>query len=136
MSQTLRNFNVDIVFKPFMRVLLAVLMFGTLTACKPPSNNQLKVTLENQTISVGPNTIAFLVEQNGKPVMDAVVAVSGDMTHPGMAPVVGTAISLGDGRYQLQNFDISMGGDWVLSVVAKKSELTLKGSVPFSVQTK
>lgn len=61
-------------------------------------------------------TLAHL-KQSG-PVKGAKVSVEGNMAHPGMVPVFGTATETQPGRYEAP-LTLTMGGDWVLSVTAR-----------------
>lgn len=51
----------------------------------------------------------------GSAVEHARVQVRGDMTHPGMAPVLSEAAEAGQGRYPM-DFEWTMAGDWILTV--------------------
>jgi hypothetical protein len=51
---------------------------------------------------------------SGAPIAGATVAVEGTMTHAGMQPVLARARDEGDGRYQVDAFRFTMGGDWLL----------------------
>lgn len=48
-----------------------------------------------------------------QPVRGAVVKLEGDMSHPGMKPVFGTAREIAPGRYEAP-IEFTMAGDWVL----------------------
>lgn len=61
-------------------------------------------------------TLAHL-EQKG-PVTGAKVSVEGNMAHPGMVPVFGTATETQPGQYEAP-LTLTMGGDWVLIVTAR-----------------
>ena len=51
----------------------------------------------------------------GRPVLNAAITVQGNMTHPGMVPVLAKAESAGKGVY-LTRIELSMAGDWIFSV--------------------
>jgi hypothetical protein len=48
-----------------------------------------------------------------KPVIGAKLQLEGQMSHPGMAPVVSDVIERGDGLYEAR-LRLSMEGDWTL----------------------
>jgi hypothetical protein len=52
---------------------------------------------------------------SGRPLRGAEVKVEGDMTHPGMEPVLSTAREVAPGRYEAP-FKLTMAGDWVLLI--------------------
>ncbi len=62
---------------------------------------------------VGPITVSFQLQDSTKPVTGARVALEGDMSHAGMAPVFGDAHEVSPGHYQGQ-LDLNMAGDWVV----------------------
>ena len=58
--------------------------------------------------------VVELRDEDGHPVPDAEVQVEGTMEHAGMVPVREPALHEGDGRYRVQSFEFTMGGDWIL----------------------
>jgi hypothetical protein len=54
-----------------------------------------------------------LANSSAKPVTHATIALEGDMDHPGMSPIFGTAIETAPGTYTA-HLDFNMRGDWVL----------------------
>jgi YtkA-like len=115
-----------------MRILL--LFFVLLVACAPPTRNQLDVTLEPFTPTVGKRGIVLNVTRDGKPLAGASVSIEGNMTHAGMGVVRDIATELETGRYRVTAFDFNMSGDWILTVTAKKGEETLTGEVRLEVK--
>ena len=78
------------------------------------SSVALKQTMISpQPPRVGPIAVSFSLEDASKPLTGAHVALEGDMTHAGMAPVFGDAKETGPGQYQGQ-LTLNMGGDWVV----------------------
>ena len=70
----------------------------------------------------------------GEAVNDAVVEVEGNMTHPGMAPLTARVEGGENGLYRLP-FTWSMGGDWVLTVVARLPDgRQIQADVPVAVE--
>ena len=64
---------------------------------------------------VGPVTITLSLADAGKPVVGARISLEGNMSHPGMNPVFGSAREIEAGRYQA-SIEFTMGGDWVIFV--------------------
>jgi uncharacterized protein (DUF2141 family) len=117
--------------KNALTALLALLLF---TACAPQNKNQLAVTLEQPTQTVGKRDLILNVTQDGKPLEVAQLNIEGNMTHAGMGTVTDTAQSLGNGRYAVRAFDFNMSGDWVLTVTAVKDAKTLTGELQLGVK--
>jgi hypothetical protein len=66
---------------------------------------------------VGPNRMVLsLRDPAGEPVVGATVRLEGTMTHAGMVPVIREAAVDGPGRYRIDDFEFTMGGDWILLV--------------------
>ena len=70
--------------------------------------------------------IVQLTDSAGQPVTDATVKLEGNMTHAGMAPAIGDAVTDDadgnvDGQYQAPiHFD--MLGDWVVTVIVNTKD--------------
>ncbi|MGC4080685.1 MAG: FixH family protein [Vicinamibacterales bacterium] len=72
-------------------------------------------TLAPATAVVGPATLTLtLHEPSGDP-LDATIGLEAHMSHPGMAPVLASAIRRAPGTYDIP-FAFTMQGDWVLLV--------------------
>jgi YtkA-like len=70
--------------------------------------------IDPQPVRVGNATIAIqLADASARPVTHARISVEGDMSHPGMSPVFGTATETSPGVYTA-HLDFNMGGDWVV----------------------
>jgi hypothetical protein len=66
---------------------------------------------------VGPNLVVLsLSDPSGAPVDLASVELEGTMTHAGMVPVHAPARFEAQGRYRVEAFEFTMGGDWILRV--------------------
>jgi hypothetical protein len=115
-----------------MRTLLLLLVL--FVACVPPSQNQLGVTLEPFTPTVGRRGVVLNITRDGKPLTGATVGVEGNMTHAGMGVVRDAATELEAGRYRVTAFDFNMSGDWILTITAKTDEETLTGEVRLEVK--
>lgn len=63
---------------------------------------------------VGAATITFkLIDERGKPIMGARIAIEADMSHAGMSPTFAKANEEGAGRYTA-HLAFPMAGDWIL----------------------
>lgn len=62
--------------------------------------------------------VVRVLDSAGSPVDDAAIAVKGDMTHAGMAPVLAESDAGGEDGYYNIPFEWTMGGDWVVTVEA------------------
>jgi hypothetical protein len=99
-------------------VALTCLTSVLLTGCSKSSDRSPSISVDHdispQPIRVGPATVAIrLTDVARKPVTGAQVAIEGDMSHPGMSPVLSQAKGLEAGHYQGQ-VDFAMAGDWIL----------------------
>jgi hypothetical protein len=57
-----------------------------------------------------------VTDATGQALEVAQIAVRGDMTHAGMAPVLGEAAQPDDDNVYRVPFEWTMGGDWILTV--------------------
>src|SRR5215213_305036 len=97
--------------------LLCLLLAGFIS-CRNQSPSGLTVTAEitPQPPRVGQATITLRVTgASGQPVTRARVALEGNMSHAGMAPVFADAMEVESGRYQA-NIELTMAGDWIILV--------------------
>jgi hypothetical protein len=88
------------------------------TACNRSAESAPVVTIVHevapQPARVGPATITLRVKNDaGKAVTGAKITIEGNMSHPGMGPVFGTATEIEPGRYQAP-LVFSMSGDWII----------------------
>ena len=125
-------------FQTVPRVVKFVLVIfvALLVACKPPDPNAMQVKLET-TIppsGIGKTSLAFMLEKDGEPLTGAMVSVENIMTHPGMIPVTRPAQEIGNGKYQAQQLEFAMAGDYVLTMTAKKDGRIFTGEVRLGVQ--
>jgi hypothetical protein len=102
-------------------VLIGVVLVGSLlSACgriqrSQPGNSDnitVEMILEPEQAVVGSaNLIFMLTDESGEPINDGKLKVEGNMSHAGMAPVLGEVIGGEDGRYVVP-FEWTMSGDW------------------------
>ncbi len=79
------------------------------------SGVRLEVAMAPTPPVVGPNRVVVtLTAANAEPVEGASLRLEGTMTHAGMVPVIREAASEGGGRYRVDDFEFTMGGDWIL----------------------
>ncbi len=78
---------------------------------------RVTVSLAPTPAVVGPNLVVLtLTDPGGTPVDGAEVELEGTMTHAGMVPVRTPARFDAEGRYRVEDFAFTMGGDWILRV--------------------
>ncbi len=103
----------------------------------PPAGVTLALATTPDPPKVGPSTLTLtLKDKTGTGIEGATIAIKGDMTHPGMAPVLATIQQQGGGVYRAP-FEWTMGGDWIVTAqvtladgrsFAQEFDLTVKGS--------
>lgn len=88
------------------------------------ADDGLIMTME---ISPDPPTVGeselriILTDKAGNPIDGAKLAIKGDMSHAGMTPVLANVNESESGVYTVP-FQWTMGGDWIVSVVAELAE--------------
>jgi hypothetical protein len=103
-------------------VAFGLLALLALAACRAPAEPAADVGVEHELSpeppSVGPAVLAVtLTGPDGAPVTGAEVSVEGNMSHPGMKPVLATAAEVRPGRYEAK-MEFTMAGDWFIIVDA------------------
>ena len=99
-------------------LIAACVATGSATGCRKASDTAKDISVQQKIsplpMRVGEATIAIqLADASARPVTHAKIAVEGDMSHPGMGPVFGTAAETSPGTY-IAHLDFNMGGDWVV----------------------
>lgn len=110
-------------------VLIVLLAFWAGFGCQPAAENKSDIHLsweiEPDPPRVGMSTITVVLEDStGRPVEGAQVTLEGNMSHPGMQPVMTRAMETGPGRYAAK-MDISMAGDWFVMVSSTLDDSTV-----------
>jgi len=109
---------------------LAVLFALCLTACKPPTPNDIGAKVTGSALKVGPNTLEIETD----PALEAeTLALEGNMNMTGHGSPTGVAKRVSAGKYRAQGFDFNMAGDWVLSIQADVNGKVKKADVPVLV---
>ena len=73
-------------------------------------------------------------DADGNPINDAYLIIKGDMTHAGMTPIIAAADGGTDGVYTTP-FEWTMGGDWVITIIANLGDgTTITREFPFVIQ--
>jgi hypothetical protein len=79
----------------------------------------LEVGISPTPPGVGPARLIITLQDTlGVPLEGAEVQVEGNMSHAGMTPVLATAEAQGQGLYAVPDFNFTMAGEWILTVVA------------------
>lgn len=127
----------------FMALLWCLVSCGV-TACHAQAQSKGMPPSVQITLSPAPEgknskyLVVQVTDQAGKPVTDATVSLEGNMSHGGMAPVVGKAVKDDadgkmDGLYQVP-FQFNMLGDWIITVDVKQGAgATVKQDIPVQV---
>ena len=109
---------------------LAVLLALGLTACKPPTPNDIGAKVMGSALKVGPNTLEIETD----PALEAeTLSLEGNMNMTGHGSPTGTAKRVSAGKYTAQGFNFNMAGDWILSIQADVNGKVKKADVPVLV---
>ena len=118
---------------------LTLLLLLLLVSCARNSQQvddsgvQMEVTAAETAVSATTLTIT-LHDAAGNPIDNAYLTIKGDMNHAGMIPVIATADGGTNGVYTTP-FEWTMGGDWVVTVVADLGDgTTISREFPFTIQ--
>jgi hypothetical protein len=88
-------------------------------ACRPNPSDQINAswTIDPSPPTAGTPLVARirLRDRSQAPIIGAKLRLEGQMSHPGMAPVVAELTDRGDGEYEAQ-MQLTMAGDWILVV--------------------
>jgi hypothetical protein len=91
-------------------------------ACRPNPSDQIDAswTLDPSPPSVGTPLVAriMLHDRSQTPVVGARLRLEGQMSHPGMMPVVADLTERGGGVYEAR-MQLTMAGDWILVVTGE-----------------
>lgn len=82
-----------------------------------PGGARLQLVVSPTPVPVGPvRLVATLTSPDGKPITGARLRVRADMAMAGMEPVIAKLTDVGTGHYVADRFQLSMGGDWILTI--------------------
>jgi len=98
----------------------------TLPACTRESqkretaaNIMMELTVDPSPASIGEAMLYFkLFDSQNLPLEGTSLRVKGDMSHPGMQPILADSEEIGNGRYSTP-FEWTMGGDWILTITGE-----------------
>jgi hypothetical protein len=99
------------------------LLVITLTGCQRGSSKDIPdigidLAVSPNPPQVGPVLLILTVsDANGQPISGAQIEVEGNMSHAGMAPVLGRAVETTPGHYEAP-LEFTMSGDWSILVKA------------------
>jgi YtkA-like len=133
------NFVLSALKHQLSRIVAVILVLLVAAGCRQsqqPTSSDLQLTLDSSTpFQSGKTTlIVTLSDAQGSPLDNAKIEVTGDMTHAGMVPSLGTVETSTQGRYSIP-FEWTMGGDWIVTIKAtlpdgrttsKRFEVTVK----------
>jgi YtkA-like len=117
--------------------LIIFCLFLLLNSCKPLTTSSgstklpegVQVQLEvGDAPKTGNLPVSVYILKNNQAISGATVSVTGNMTHPGMTPVIVTAKESEVGLYKADPFVIEMPGDAVIT-----AEVTLSDGTKFTV---
>lgn len=129
--------------RPARRFLFLILALVAilLAACGDRSTTESAAPAVHMILIPDPAGDALTVQlsdADGQPLSGGQVSITGNMTHPGMAPVIGEAVAddadgVADGSYRIP-FQFSMLGDWILTVAATLPDgSTVSQDIPVAV---
>ncbi len=95
---------------------------GTASGASGRTAPGLRAVVEVKAAAVGGGVVEVTVRDGDAPVSGATVAVQGDMTHAGMAPVIADAPEAEPGLYRTGEFAFSMAGDWVVTAEVETAD--------------
>jgi hypothetical protein len=106
-------------------LLLAALAAGPGAGCRPPETPEtdaaevtLRWTLSPDPPVTGTARLSLRLAEGGRPVSGAEVRVEGNMSHPGMQPILAAAREVAPGVYAT-DLELTMAGDWLVLVDAR-----------------
>ncbi len=126
-----------------MRILIVLIVVLVAAGCRAnptPSAAtavqaaQIDLSADPQPLTVGEGQLNVTVTKDNQPLAGLNLTVRGDMTHAGMKPVLGSAVTDAQGKAAIP-FRWSMGGDWIVTVtvtlmdqsqVSQEFDLTVK----------
>ena len=77
---------------------------------------EVQLTIEPSPAQMGAAELLIVLHSpNGTPITAAQIEVKGDMSHAGMTPVLGEAVAVEPGLYQVP-FEWTMAGEWHLTI--------------------
>ena len=118
-----------------MRALLLAPLTLLWLGCAPVRPMALNVQREGSyTLHLGPVNLLIHLDRAGQPLTTPDVQVQADMAHAGMVTVHARTVPLGGGLCRVSSLNLSMAGDWVLSITARPGGTALTGTLPLSVQ--
>lgn len=78
---------------------------------------QIEISVTPDPPQVGPATITVtLTDADGEPITGADLDIEGTMSHAGMEPVLSNTTGDETGQYVTDDFEFTMGGDWIIIV--------------------
>lgn len=98
--------------------------FGCQSAGDTPSDVDLSWEIEPNPPQVGSSTIHMVLKDSTmQPIEGAQLRLEGNMSHPGMKPVIVNAEEVEPGQYSAE-MNFTMAGDWFIIVTASLNDST------------
>lgn len=116
---------------------LILIACWALAGCEPPDNAGSEINLQWE-ITPDPPRVGMakinitLQDSTRQPIKGADVQLEGNMSHPGMQPVLVTAEEIAPGKYSAR-MEFTMSGDWFIlvnSTLSGGGEVTKQISIP------
>lgn len=110
-----------------MILLLAIIVSiaGCQASDESSSNIRLQWELDPDPPVTGASTLHIaLTDSTGEAITGADIELEGNMSHPGMQPVLSTAEEMEPGQYSTQ-FEFTMAGDWFILLHLKLPDETV-----------
>lgn len=123
MCGTKRGLQIHNVWLTLLVVLLPTVLAGCRQSVKTAQDAMYQIVLEETLFApaVGPAELRFVVTDGAQQRVDGLtLTVKGDMTHPGMVPVVREVSQSENGVYVVP-WEWTMMGEWVVTVTAVDS---------------
>lgn len=110
-------------------VLIVLVISWAITGCgkaeEKKTDIQLSWEIEPHPPKVGVATVTVVLQDStGGPVEGAQVTLEGNMSHPGMQPVMAQATETEPGRYSAE-MELGMAGDWFILVSSTLKDSTV-----------
>jgi hypothetical protein len=102
--------------------VIGIIFSGCQTSGESYSDIELQWEIEPDPPKVGMAVINILLtDSTGQLIRNADIELEGNMSHPGMQPVITNAEEISEGVYSAK-FEFTMGGDWFILINSKLAD--------------